>query len=124
MPDDLPLVLADPALLERVVANLLDNARRHAPAGGAGGRSRPTPADEHRAADAWSTTGPGVAEADRDRMFAPFQRLDDRGGDRRRARPGDRRRLHRGMGGTLEPSTTAGGGLTMTVTLPAGGARP
>src|SRR3954453_15152401 len=30
-PDDLPPVLADPGLLERVVANLADNATRHAP---------------------------------------------------------------------------------------------
>ena len=32
-PDDLPPVLADPGLLERVVANLVGNAIRHAPAG-------------------------------------------------------------------------------------------
>jgi signal transduction histidine kinase len=33
VPEDLPLVLADPGLLERVVANLVDNARRFSPPG-------------------------------------------------------------------------------------------
>src|SRR5262249_60216078 len=31
VPDDLPLVAADPGLLERVLANLIANARHHAP---------------------------------------------------------------------------------------------
>ncbi len=33
VPQDLPMVLADPGLLERVVANLVDNAVRHEPLG-------------------------------------------------------------------------------------------
>lgn len=33
IPDDLPLVLSDPGLLERVVANVVDNARRYSPPG-------------------------------------------------------------------------------------------
>ena len=33
VPDDLPLVRADPGLLERVVAKLVDIARRHSPPG-------------------------------------------------------------------------------------------
>ena len=39
-PRDLPLVQTDPGLLERVVANLVSNAVRHAPPGSAGGRRR------------------------------------------------------------------------------------
>ena len=34
IPDDLPLVAADPALLERVVANLVANALRYSPPAG------------------------------------------------------------------------------------------
>jgi len=34
LPDDLPRVAADPALLEQVVVNILDNAMKYAPAGG------------------------------------------------------------------------------------------
>jgi K+-sensing histidine kinase KdpD len=117
IPDDLPLVMADPGLLERVIANLLANARRFSPPG--------TPvrvvADRvkegvrMRVIDA----GPGVPEAEWNRMFAPFQRLGDRstsGG------VGLGLAIARGfteaMGGTLSPSKTPGGGLTMTLTLP------
>jgi signal transduction histidine kinase len=64
-------------------------------------------------------TGPGVAAKDRDRMFAPFQRLDDRTSG---AGVGLGLALARGfteaMGGTITPSDTPGGGLTMTVSLP------
>jgi signal transduction histidine kinase len=65
-----------------------------------------------------SDTGPGVAGQDQDRMFAPFQRLDDRTTG---AGVGLGLALARGfteaMGGTITPSETPGGGLTMTLTL-------
>ena len=114
----LPPVLADPALLERVVVNLLTNAIRYSPAGAPptvtasalGGRV------ELRVID----RGPGIPEADRDRMFAPFERL---GGDTNPAGAGLGLALSRGlteaMHGTLTPEETPGGGLTMTVSLPA-----
>jgi signal transduction histidine kinase len=64
-------------------------------------------------------TGPGIAAKDRDRVFAPFQRLDDRTSG---AGVGLGLALARGfteaMGGTITPSDTPGGGLTMTVSLP------
>jgi len=63
--------------------------------------------------------GDGVPAADRDRMFAPFQRLDDRTAD---GGLGLGLAIARGfteaMGGRLTPADTPGGGLTMTVTLP------
>lgn len=120
VPDDLPDVRTDPGLLERVVANLVTNALRHgsgaaavrvaAGAGPAGSGIRLQVIDD----------GPGVPAGDRDRIFAPFQRLDDHGRD---AGVGLGLAVARGfteaLGGTLEPTETPGGGLTMTVTLPA-----
>jgi two-component system sensor histidine kinase KdpD len=112
--DDLPLVLADPGLLERVVANLVSNAQR---------------ASEHVAvsAAAGASTvdilvvdhGPGVPPPDRERIFAPFQRLDDRAADRGLGLGlAIARGFTEAMAGTVTPSDTPGGGLTMTVTLP------
>jgi two-component system sensor histidine kinase KdpD len=73
-PGDPPPVLADPGLLEWVVANLMSNAVHHAP-GGPVTVSAGVVSDrvELRVVD----RGPGVPLADRDRVFAPFQRLGD-----------------------------------------------
>jgi len=121
--DDLPLVLADAGLLERIVANLVDNAHRHAPGGSqvtidaeaAGGTVRLAVIDR----------GPGVAERDWPRLFVPFQRLHDRSTD---TGIGLGLAIARGfthaMGGTLKPSHTPGGGLTMTLGLPRADIRP
>jgi K+-sensing histidine kinase KdpD len=117
VPDDLPLVVADPGLLERVIANLLANARRFAPP------STPVRVEAERSNGKVCVrvidAGPGVPETQWPHMFAPFQRLSDRstaGG------VGLGLAIARGfteaMGGTLTPSKTPGGGLTMTVTLP------
>jgi K+-sensing histidine kinase KdpD len=118
--DALPLVLADPGLLERVVANLLANA---VAASGRSGtavpvavRARP---DDSLVRLAVVDHGDGVPPEDRERMFAPFQRPHDRtslGG------LGLGLAIARGfteaMDGTLTATDTTGGGLTMTVTLP------
>ena len=67
--------------------------------------------------------GTGIRKEDRERVFAPFQRLDDKRAD---GGLGLGLAIARGfteaMGGTLIPSDTSGGGLTMTVTLPTVGA--
>ncbi|GAA1604101.1 hypothetical protein GCM10009804_70560 [Kribbella hippodromi] len=115
VPDDLPLVLADAGLLERVIANLVDNARRYSPdavrvnASPAGGAVRINVVD----------SGPGVPAVDFDRMFTPFQRLGDNPAD---GGVGLGLAIARGftdaMAGTLTPAPTPGGGLTMTITLP------
>ena len=114
-PDDLPTALADPGLLERVVANLVGNATQHAPsgvvdvrAGVAAGRV------ELRVAD----RGPGVPEADRERVFAPFQRLGDApAGQGVGLGLAVARGLTEAMGGTLTAEDTPGGGLTMVLSL-------
>jgi two-component system sensor histidine kinase KdpD len=64
--------------------------------------------------------GPGIPEPDRDRMFVPFQRLGDTDNT---TGVGLGLALSRGlteaMGGTLTAEDTPGGGLTMTVSVPA-----
>jgi K+-sensing histidine kinase KdpD len=117
VPDDLPLVVADPGLLERVIANLVDNACRFSPDG------VPVRIDavsrDGNVGLSVADSGPGVPEADWDRIFAPFQRLGDHRSD---GGVGLGLAIARGftqaMDGTLTPSPTPGGGLTMTVTLP------
>jgi K+-sensing histidine kinase KdpD len=115
VPDDLPLARADPGLLERVVANLADNAVRHEPPGGRV-RIDATPLDDERLELSVIDHGPGLAEKNWDGIFAPFQRFDDRG-----VGTGLGLAIARGfataMDATLVPSHTPGGGLTMTVTL-------
>jgi two-component system sensor histidine kinase KdpD len=111
-----PPVLADPGLLERVVANLVTNALTH-------GRARGivAVAAVHGAAAQLriSDRGPGLPADRIESMFAPFQRLGDRDAT---SGVGLGLAVARGfteaMGGTLGAEPTPGGGLTMTVTLP------
>ncbi|GAA4264129.1 sensor histidine kinase KdpD [Dactylosporangium darangshiense] len=117
IPDDLPEVYADPALLERVLVNVLANAVRYSPPGNPPmiGISEHAGLVDIRVID----HGPGIPAADRERVFQPFQRL----GDRDNATGvGLGLALSRGlaeaMGGNLQPEHTPGGGLTMTLTLP------
>ncbi|KQX70070.1 hypothetical protein ASD06_01555 [Angustibacter sp. Root456] len=115
VPDDLSFVVADAALLERVLANLVANACAHAAPSEVRvvGRRRGAVVDL-----AVVDHGPGVAEADWARMFLPFQRLDDRAsGQHTGLGLAIAKGLTEAMGGSLTPSATRGGGLTMTVTL-------
>ncbi|MFF3773402.1 ATP-binding protein [Streptomyces sp. NPDC002232] len=112
-----PPVFADPPLLERVIANLVGNAGRHAP------RAHPVLLTvsalagrvELRVVD----RGPGLPPSDRERVFEPFQRLGDTDNT---TGLGLGLALARGlteaMSGTLTPEDTPGGGLTMVVSLP------
>src|SRR5215471_4999733 len=121
VPDGLPLVLTDPGLLERVLANLFANALAFSPAG-----QRP----ELRASRAGDGVllevidyGHGVPDDLKDRMFEPFRRLDGRSSD-----PSVGTGVGLGlavvkgfldtMGGTVRAVDTPGGGLTMRVQLP------
>jgi two-component system sensor histidine kinase KdpD len=117
VPDDLPLVRADPGLLERVIANLLANADRASPPGEPVHVVGSALGDhlELRVAD----HGPGVPAADRERIFQPFQRLDDRGaGNGLGLGLAIALGFTEAMDGTLTPVDSPGGGLTMIVTLP------
>jgi two-component system sensor histidine kinase KdpD len=117
IPESLPAAYADPAILERVVVNLTENALRYSPAGKAPLISASALGDrvELRVVD----RGPGIPEQDRERMFVPFQRLGDTDNT---TGVGLGLALSRGlteaMGGTLTAEDTPGGGLTMAVSLP------
>lgn len=110
-------VLADRGLLERVVANLVDNALRHA-GPDAAVQVAAVPAGD-RVRLLVRDNGPGVPEGDRESIFAPFQRI----GDSRSGGVGLGLAIARGlveaMDGTLSAVGTPGGGLTMLVDLPA-----
>jgi two-component system, OmpR family, sensor histidine kinase KdpD len=119
VPESLPPVVADPALLERVMANLVGNALAHAPegspvhieAGEVGGRVLIRVIDR----------GPGIPASDRERIFQPFQRLGD--SPSQGAGVGLGLAVARGfttaMGGELIVDDTPGGGATMIVELEA-----
>jgi two-component system sensor histidine kinase KdpD len=115
-PEELPPVVADPGLLERVVANLVSNAARHAldgpislSAGTVGGRRV-----EMRVAD----RGPGIPIPDRDRVFVAFQRLGDSpSGQGVGLGLAVARGLTEAIGGSLTAEDTPGGGTTMVVSL-------
>ncbi len=121
VPDSLPAVSADPGLLARVVANIVQNALRHAPS--------VTPvrlsASEHggvvelRVID----RGPGIPETRRERAFAAFQREDERGGPGVGLGLAIARGFTEAMHGELRMEDTPGGGLTLVVALPAEKAR-
>lgn len=118
VPDDLPMLLADPGLLERVVANLVGNALRYSPPHDPPRVMGSSLGDrvELRVID----RGPGIPPADVDRVFAPFQRLGDTDNT---TGVGLGLALSRGlseaMGGILSAEETPGGGLTMVLSMPA-----
>ncbi|MBO2453962.1 sensor histidine kinase KdpD [Actinomadura barringtoniae] len=117
IPEGLPEMVADPALLERVLVNLIANAVRYNPPEGPVLVTASSHADrlELRVID----RGPGIPHEDRDRVFEPFQRLGDRDND---TGVGLGLALSRGlteaMGGSISIEETPGGGLTMVVDLP------
>ncbi|MGQ4712761.1 DUF4118 domain-containing protein [Streptomyces anulatus] len=118
IPETLPMVAVDPGLLERVVANVVENAVKYNPgqepvavaASALGGRV------ELRVVD----RGRGVPDEAKERIFEPFQRYGDAP---RGAGVGLGLAVSRGfaeaMGGTLDAEDTPGGGLTMVLTLTA-----
>ncbi|WP_066517505.1 ATP-binding protein [Curtobacterium ammoniigenes] len=120
LPPDLPRVLADPVLLQRVVVNLLSNALRFAPEG-TQVRVAASAFDgnvELRIAD----RGPGIPDERRDDVFSPFQRLGDTDNTTGLGLGlALARGFTEGMGGSIEVDDTPGGGLTMVVRLPIAG---
>ncbi len=118
--EDAPDVLADAGLLERVVANVVDNALRHGVARAGDPVVLRASAHADRVELRVVDRGPGVPRRGRDGLFAAFQRLGDRDAT---AGVGLGLSVARGltaaMGGTLTAEDTPGGGLTVVVSLPA-----
>ncbi|GGU47789.1 sensor histidine kinase [Streptomyces albospinus] len=116
IPEELPMVAVDPGLLERSVANLVENAVKYSPDGEAVLVAASALGDrvELRIAD----RGPGVPDSAKDRIFEPFQRYGDAP---RGAGVGLGLAVARGfaeaIGGTLAAEDTPGGGMTMVLTL-------
>jgi two-component system sensor histidine kinase KdpD len=118
VPETLPRVAADPALLERALANLVDNALNWTPddqpvrveAGTCGDRV------DLRVVD----RGPGISLEEREAVFRPFQRKGD-GANATRVGIGLGLAVARGfieaMGGELTLEDTPRGGLTCVVSL-------
>ncbi|WP_414685287.1 ATP-binding protein [Mycobacterium sp.] len=111
------VAMADAGLLERVLANLIDNALRYAPdsvvrvnAGQVGHRVIINIVDE----------GPGIPRGTAEQLFEPFQRLGDRDNT---SGVGLGLSVARGfveaMGGTIQATDTPGGGLTVEIDLAA-----
>lgn len=120
--DGLPLVRADAGLVERAVANLVDNALRHTPSGGAVyvDVSR---ADGGALAVAVRDTGPGLAPEVLPRVFDRFVR-----GDASRRADGGAglglaivRHIAELHGGRVRAESVLGAGATFTITLPIAG---
>jgi two-component system, OmpR family, sensor histidine kinase KdpD len=116
VPEGVPLVRADPGLLERVLANIFSNALRHSP---------PNQPPVLRARTHGDTVllevvdhGAGVPDDELKRqIFEPFQRFDDRN-----AGVGLGLAVAKGfaeaMGGSIAAVDTPGGGLTIRVAMP------
>ncbi|MGW1046924.1 DUF4118 domain-containing protein [Streptomyces sp. NPDC002547] len=119
IPETLPMVLVDKGLLERVVANLVENAVKYSP------QDQPVLVSASALGDRVELRvvdrGPGVPDEGKERIFEPFQRYGDAP---RGAGVGLGLAVARGfteaVGGTLNAEDTPGGGLTMVVTLRVG----
>ena len=117
VPETVPPALADPALLESALANVIDNAIRYSPpdrpvrveAGAFGGDIAIRVVDQ----------GPGIPPEDRERVLQPFQRLGDR---REGIGVGLGLAVAHGfltaMGATIDIEDTPGGGTTVVITIP------
>jgi two-component system sensor histidine kinase KdpD len=144
VPETLPMVDVDPGLLERAVANVVENAVRHSTApvlvtAGAARFGTVRPGRDGEWADRIELRvvdhGPGVPGPGKEQIFAPFRQV----GDPPRARAGEgggarsgvglglavARGFTEAVGGTLTAEDTPAGGLTLVFSLPmahAGGA--
>jgi two-component system sensor histidine kinase KdpD len=115
VPEDLPPVRADRGLLQRVLANVLDNSLKH------GACADPVEVVAHAGAESAKLEiidhGRGIDHEQRSRMFEPFQRLDDRGPNGVGLGLSVARGFVEAMDGAMVADNTPGGGLTMRIRL-------
>ena len=110
-----PLVVTDAGLLERVVANLVDNAVRHSD-----GKQVRVVAQElpQEISILVIDRGAGVPADQREQMFEPFQRLTDTRSGRLGLGLAVARGLAEAIGATVSAEDTPEGGLTMVLSVP------
>jgi two-component system sensor histidine kinase KdpD len=116
---DLPLLELDPVLFEQVLVNLLDNAAKYAPAGST--VTVAARALEGKVVVEVRDEGPGIPEAELERVFDKFYRV--RRGDRGPAGTGLGLAICRGfvaaLGGTIRAASRPDRpGAVLTIELP------
>lgn len=120
-PDDLPELYADPQRIAQVLGNLVSNALRHTPAGGAITLAVEAPEDQVGLCFSVADTGSGIASDDLPHIFDRFWRA-----DRARSRSSGGaglglaivRRIVEAHKGTIWATSTIAQGTTITFTLP------
>jgi two-component system sensor histidine kinase KdpD len=114
IPETLPQIQTDPALLERVVANLIDNALVWSPTSET---VRVSAGEIARRIDLHiSDRGPGIPPDSRETVFQPFQRLGDSASNEGVGLGlAVSRGLLEAMGNELMIEDTPGGGSTMVI---------
>ena len=121
IPEDLPAVSVDALLMEQVLANVIENAARHTPAGSRirlAGRPKP---DVSTVRLRIEDDGPGVPERALQRLFDKFYRVEPSGSRRRRSSGVGLavvRGLVEAMGGRVSAARSEMGGLAVDVELP------
>jgi heavy metal sensor kinase len=114
-------VFGDNRMIQRMIANLLDNAIKYTPAGGSIEVTINTGTHD-TVAIAVKDTGVGISEEDLPRIFERFYRCDP---SRSEAGIGlglsFARAIARAHGGDIRVTSTSGQGSTFSVTLPAAG---
>jgi two-component system sensor histidine kinase KdpD len=119
--DSLPRVRVDPTLVERSIANVIDNALAWSPP------NEPVLVEGAVVGSQLMLRivdrGPGIPAGERERIFQPFQRVDD-GASQGGIGLGlaVARGFAEAVGGELRAEDTPGGGTTMTFVFPVGDA--
>jgi two-component system sensor histidine kinase KdpD len=116
LPDDLPLIRVDAALVEQALGNLLENAARHTPPGTVVRLRAQVRASE--LVVSVEDFGGGLPDADLERIFAKFERGVSEGGGGMGLGLSICRSIVRLHGGRAWAERVAGGGIAFRFTLP------
>jgi two-component system sensor histidine kinase KdpD len=112
---EVPLIRADAAQLERAIANIADNAVRHAGDGSVGVRVRST---GPRVLIGVRDAGPGIRREELRRVFEPFYRASDHAGSGSGLGLAIARGFVEANGGRVRAQSEPGEGSTFTIDLP------
>jgi two-component system, OmpR family, sensor histidine kinase KdpD len=112
---DIPLIRADAAHLERALANVAENASRHAGSGPVSVRVRST---GPRVLIRVSDSGPGIPQEELERIFEPFHRVSGDAGGGSGLGLAITRGFVEANGGRVRADSRPGRGTTFTIDLP------